>query len=392
MAWMHVAIIGALLAVLVQVLLNLRALPRLLVPASGPAPAPGSVSVLVPARNEGARIGACLAAWGGELGPGTELLVLDDESTDDTRARAVAALAGIPRARLLAGAALPAGWAGKSFACHQLAQAARGEILVFADVDVQPRPGLLAALVAAVTLPGTDGVTVLPRHAAGSRPGRHLAPLQAWVAMCFCPLWLRVHRSRVLAVANGQLLAVRRAAYDAVGGHARVGGSLAEDAELGRCLTAAGYRVRLVDGSALVTGAAYERLRDAWHGNVKNLFPVLLHSRVLAWGASAGLVLGWSLPWVMLAARLGEGPPAIGIEALEAGLGLVSRLLVAGRFRHRLSDIWSHPLLVLFLAAMIATSACVYGGGRVSWRGRSYDLRPGASADGALRLPAHTGL
>jgi chlorobactene glucosyltransferase len=389
MAWMHVAIIGALLVVLVQELLNLRALPRLGSPTSCPPPLPRpSVSVLIPARNEAARIARCLESWESELGPGTELLVLDDESTDDTRERARAVLAAIPRGRLLAGAPLPPGWAGKSFACQQLAEAARGEILVFADVDVEPRRGLLAALLDALEDGDTAGVTVLPRHTATSRLGRHLAPLQTWAVACFCPLWLGRRRSPALSVTNGQLLAIRRVAYEAVGGHRAVRGSLAEDAALGRYLAVAGFRLALVDGSALVSGATYETLAEAWRGNVKNLFPVLLSSHPLAWAASAGLVLGWVLPWVALGAGLDGG---LGVAAGEIALGLASRLVAAHRFRQPLVHAWSHPLVVLLLAAMIASSAWRYRRGHVTWRGRAYAVGAHASAPGpVLGVPERT--
>lgn len=392
MTWVHVAIIGALVAMLVQALLNLRALPRLRPPAARRrAGALPSVSVLIPARNEEARIARCLAAWGDALGPAAELLVLDDESTDGTRTRAQATLAAIPQGRLLVGAPLPPGWAGKSFACHQLARAARGEILVFADVDVEPRPGTLEGLVEALARPQTAAVTVMPRHTATSRVGRHLAPLQAWAVTTFCPLWLGPRRSPLLAVANGQLLAVRRAAYDAVGGHAAVRDSLAEDAALGRRLAAAGYGLALLDGSALVRGAGYDTLGEAWRGNLRNLFPVLFGSRPLAWLASAGLLVAWVVPWLALLAALAAGGAGLWAAIVEVLLGLAPRLLVARRFDHPLADSWSHPLLVLLLAAMIAASVTTYRRGRVNWRGRAYPVGAGPAGMAAtLRLSERT--
>jgi chlorobactene glucosyltransferase len=392
MTWVHVAIIGGLLAVLAQALLNLRAMPRLRAPASRAHRGAGPrVSVLIPARNEGARIARCLDAWRAALDPATELLVLDDESTDDTRSHAQAALAGMRQARLIPGAPLPPGWTGKSFACHQLARAASGEILVFADADIEPRPGVLAGLLEALERPRTAAVTVLPRHTATSRLGRHLAPLQAWAVTSFCPLWLGPRRSPRLAVANGQLLAVRRAAYEAAGGHRAVRESLAEDAELGRRLAAAGYDVALLDGSALVRGASYETVRDTWRGNVKNLFPLLFASRPLAWAASAALLLAWVVPWITLVTALADAGRGLPLGLIEVALGLASRLLVARRFGHPLADSWSHPFLVLLLAAMIAASASMYRRGRVSWRGRAYPVGAAAAATSpTLHLPEQT--
>lgn len=370
----HAVIVVLLGIVLLQVGLNLRRLQRLSsFRAARPGPDLPSASVLVPARNEAARIGAALGAWLAQTCRPTEVIVLDDESTDATAERARGAAAGAPWARVLAGAPKPPAWTGKSFACHQLAQVARGDVLVFADADVTPAPEALAALLAAFAEPGTDAVTVLPRHAASSRLGRHALPIQSWVLACFYPLWLAGRRpTALLAAANGQLLAVRRGAYEAVGGHRAVGRSLAEDAELGRRLGAAGVRVRLLDGSDLVSCQGYERLRDLWLANTKNLFAVLFHSYGLAGAAIVGLVAGWVLPglWLALwAAGLGGDPV---LPALQLVLGGAGRIVVARRFGYSVADTWSHPFLALLLALMVGNSVWVHGLGRVPWRGREY--------------------
>ena len=78
-----------------------------------------TISVLVPARNEEQTIGECLGALLAQDYPNLEIVVLDDGSTDGTRA----ALAAIDdrRVRVMTGTPLPYGWTGKNWACHQLA-------------------------------------------------------------------------------------------------------------------------------------------------------------------------------------------------------------------------------------------------------------------------------
>jgi chlorobactene glucosyltransferase len=370
----HGAVVALLAAVLLQLTINLRVLRRL--SASNSPPVTGeraAVSLLIPARNEADRIGASVSAWIEQAPSPAELLVLDDESTDATAKRAREAVAGFPWARVLAGASKPPGWTGKSFACHQLAQAARGDLLVFADADVVPAPGALAALLAALEETGADAVTVLPRHTASSLIGRQILPLQSWALACFHPLWLAVRRpSSLLAAANGQLLAIPRPVYEAVGGHQSVGRSLAEDADLGRRLGAAGFRLIFVDGTGLVTCRIYDTLRQAWVANTKNLFALLFRSHLLAAAAILGLLLGWVAPWLWLAAGIIGWSAGLGLAALEVLLGLAGRAIVARRFGYRLADTWSHPLLVLLLSAMVANSIWIHGMGRVQWRGREY--------------------
>ncbi|MCW3002854.1 MAG: glycosyl transferase, group 2 family protein, partial [Conexibacter sp.] len=78
-------------------------------PLSAPAPASAaSISAVVPARDEERRLGPCL---GGLLADPDllEVVVVDDGSADGT-----AALARRAGARVIEGAPLPPGWAGKA--------------------------------------------------------------------------------------------------------------------------------------------------------------------------------------------------------------------------------------------------------------------------------------
>jgi GT2 family glycosyltransferase len=332
-------------------------------------------------------VASCLAGWLNQGVSPTELLVLDDESTDDTLMRLHAALAGVPWASVLAGASKPSGWSGKSFACHQLAQAARGDVLVFADADVVPGPDTLEALLGLFARPETHAVAVLPRHTASSMIGRHVAPLQTWVLLCFCPLWLNSRRPRAtLSAANGQLFLVRRRAYDMAGGHRAVAGSLAEDTAFGRRLAACGFETTLVDGTRLVTCASYESFPEMWFGHAKNLFAVLFHSRVLATSAVLALVLGWVLPWCLLVAFMARGEAAPALPLAEIGLGLATRLVVSRRFGYSVLNIWSQPLLALLLGALIGNSVWAYRRGSVRWRGREYHLAEPTGGSASLWL------
>src|SRR4051794_19181611 len=92
-------------------------------------PAPASVSVLVPARDEAARIGPCLEG----LREVAEVIVIDDGSSDATAA--VARAAG---ARVLTAPPKPDGWVGKSWALQQGLEAATGDVVVCLDADTRP--------------------------------------------------------------------------------------------------------------------------------------------------------------------------------------------------------------------------------------------------------------
>jgi len=69
-----------------------------------------TVSVIVPARNEEACLGACLESLAGQSGVSYEIVVVDDASTDGTRAIAQA----VSSARVVNAGPPPPGWTGKN--------------------------------------------------------------------------------------------------------------------------------------------------------------------------------------------------------------------------------------------------------------------------------------
>src|SRR6266576_7042329 len=99
-----------------------------------------TVSVIVPARNEEACLGACLESLVAQTGVGFEIIVVDDGSTDRTRAIAES----VRGVRIISPGPLPAGWTGKNNAVVAGAKEARGEWLLFTDADTVHLPGSLA--------------------------------------------------------------------------------------------------------------------------------------------------------------------------------------------------------------------------------------------------------
>ena len=220
------------------------------------------VSVLLPVRDEAARITPCLQALLGQQGVDLEIVVLDDGSSDGTTDVARRVVDGDPRVRLLTGRPLAAGWLGKPHACQQLADAAApsSAVLVFVDADVVLAPHAVAATVALLEQTGLDLLSPYPRQEA---PGATalVQPLLQWSWLSFLPLRLAERSPQPsLSAANGQLLAVRRTAYVRAGGHAAVRAAVVEDVELLRALKRTGGRGGVCDGTDLAT----TRMYDGW--------------------------------------------------------------------------------------------------------------------------------
>lgn len=104
---------------------------------STPARPPGAaepVSVLIPMRHRpDAAVAAVCAALGQRGVDHLDVVVLDDGCPQETRAALRREFADDPRVRILAAAPLPPGWSPLAHRSHQLAVAARGRVLIFAE-------------------------------------------------------------------------------------------------------------------------------------------------------------------------------------------------------------------------------------------------------------------
>lgn len=343
-------------------LINQRLLRR--APAH-PARVTAAVSVLVPARNECHRIAPTIHSLLAQRHlEDVEILVLDDNSTDGT-AEVVRELAGSdPRLRVLTGAPPPPGWLGKPHACHQLAAAARGEILVYVDADVVLSPDAVAAAVA--VLRGRRPLDLLcpwPHQIATGWAGRLVQPLLAWSWLTTLPVRLAEQSTRLsMAVANGQFLLVEAEALARAGGWRAVSGAVLDDIGLARAVRAAGGRTGLADGSALATCRMYDSGHELRDGYRKSLWAAF-GSPIGAVAVASALTIVYVLP--PAAALTGSRIGALGYAA--AVIGRVSATRWCGRW----SDAAAHPLSVLALVALLVSSWSGRIRGTLRWKDRS---------------------
>lgn len=350
------------------ILWNLRVIVRPK-PVELPGPEP-LVSILVPARDEEGAIGDCLRALLAQTHGNTEILVLDDRSTD--RTAAIVRAVGGDRVRLMSGAELPQGWTGKNWACHQLSEAAQGEILCFVDADTILEPEAVAAMVSTVREHEIGLVAVLLRSHTDGVAEAMLLPMVNHAVLGLFPTSL-IHRSTHpdLAIAFGPFITVTRSAYDAAGGHAAHPGHIVDDMQLARSVKAAGREIRLVNGTDLVSTRWYRGLREIWHGFSKNAYGGIGYRWGLALLACLVLMPILVLPFVRVVVGLAVGDVP-GEALLQAGLLLIGRLITSVVGRDPLWTVPLHPLTVMFWAATLAWSMTLGLLGRsVSWKGRS---------------------
>jgi Glycosyl transferase family 2 len=363
-AWRVISWVGSAgaIAATAHTYANLRALRT---PVDDPPPVRERVSVLIPARDEAARIGACLTSVLDQVSaPDLEILVLDDGSTDGTGDIARHLADGDPRVRILPGDPLPDGWLGKPHACDQLARAATGSVLVFVDADVVLAPHAIAAAVQLLREAPLDLVSPYPRQIAETWSERLVQPLLQWSWLTFLPLGL-AERSprRALAGANGQVLAVDAEVYRRAGGHRAVRAEVLDDIALVRAVKAAGGRGGLVDGTSLATCRMYESWPQLREGYTKSLWA--------AFGSPWGTVTVVTALGVLYVV-----PPVAALRGSLVGLAgyaaaVTGRYVVAERTGGRsVPDSLGHPASIALLGWLAAASWVRRFRGELEWKGR----------------------
>jgi 4,4'-diaponeurosporenoate glycosyltransferase len=313
---------------------------------SMPRPPP-SASVIIPARNEEHNLPKLLRSIALQPLKLHEIIVVDDGSTDHT-----AELARQLGAKVIPSQPVPEGWRGKTWACHQGAKTATGDLLLFVDADTWFEPGGLAHALSAYK---SGAFSIGPYHAV-QKPYEDLS------------LFFNLNMI-VGTVPNGlfgQMLLVDRDSYRRIRGHETVRGRILENFWLANQFRAAGIPVRSVAGRSVLSFRMYP-----------NGLGELIQGWTKGFASGAGqtpretllLVVAWMIG-LMLA-------PLGGLATCDwlrwgaayllcaAQVAWFSRL--AGAFRWFTALLYPVPLIFFFVVFAWST---LRSGKRVQWKGR----------------------
>jgi GT2 family glycosyltransferase len=207
-----------------------QALPAAEAIAGGPGSP--SVSIIVPVYNNPQELRECLSALLASAGPGSEIIVVDDASTDDTPA--VAAQMGVQVLRLAENS-------GPAAARNYGASQAQGEILFFVDADVIVAPDAVRRVVA-LFAERPDLAAVFGSYDARPRAKGVVSQYRNLLHH-----FVHQHGNPEASTFWAGCGAIRRAVFREVGGFdaERFPRSSIEDIELGYRLRRAGHRILL---------------------------------------------------------------------------------------------------------------------------------------------------
>ncbi|MGB7848197.1 MAG: glycosyltransferase [Candidatus Acidiferrum sp.] len=345
-------------------------------------PNPARLSAIVPARNEEAVIGACVESLAGQVEI-TEILAVNDQSTDKTATIIREMMQRFPKLRLLETKELPAGWVGKNNAAWLGAREANGEWLLFTDADAVHSNDSAAKALAIAGEYNVVLVSFSPEQMMETWYEKSLIPY------IFCRLASKFSyadvndRGQPDAAANGQFLLIRRDVYEKVGGHSSVAGEILEDLALAKWVKGAGHRIWFGSGKGIVRVRMYRSFDAMWQGWKKNLYPLmggnesaLAKEFVRAMVPVMATVIAAISTWRFTESVTGAlAVLAIGIIGIFIAYdGELKR----NQFPSRL--IWYGIPGRLLFAAVLWASYRGYRKGKLEWKGRAYPVgTPGAS-------------
>jgi hypothetical protein len=205
----------------------------------------------------------------------------------------------------------------------------------------------------------------------------------AELAAQYPPHKVRDETSEIVA-ANGQYILVRRAAYEAVGGHTAVATEILEDVALARLFRKAGHRVFFRYGGDAVRTRMYRnwpQLREGWTKNLALLFP---RPEFLAFQS----LTVWFAAWSTLAIAIFGVTSRHFVWFSAAALWLLAYRRIRAAHFAAVNNLLAMVSGLPMFAYLLLRSKRAHAKGQVSWKGRVYSTAaPSESTSTGMQAP-----
>ena len=335
-----------------------------------------NLSVCIPARNEERSIRACVESLLHQDYPNFEVIVVDDNSTDET-AKIVSSMAGqYPNLVFMLGGQLAPGWVGKPYALYQAYKKSQGQYLLFTDADLVYQPYALKSAIHTMISRDLDLLTLMPAAIFGSFWERAVQP----VIFGFIAALTRFRKvnsaTSQSAMGFGAFLLFKKEPYQRIGGHQSVCNEILEDVMLAKNAKVNGLCMLVADGKKLFSIRMYHSLEEIWVGWRKNIF-LAMKGSITKTFYYAFVVLCFVLtPYFVVMGNiwLGVGLMWTGVSILGLLLTLITGLVLCHELNLEKRNVFLFPLGAIVMAIiMINSMVQVVFLRRAKWRGRIYE-------------------
>ena len=347
---------------------------------SGELPGPGGevvLSVIIPARNESEALPQALPSVLAALPEHSEVILVDDRSTDDTSRIAKELAASDPRLTVLNVTDLPEGWLGKSHCLQKGYEQSKGDYLLFTDADVIFQPGCLAGALAICERDSLDHLVATPRVITEGFWERVFIPFFSILLVSRYRLWRAAVPGSSFYAGIGAFNLVRRSAYERAGTHAALKMDVVDDLMLGKLMKVDGGRQGVVSGEQCVSVRWHEGVTGLVGGLEKNAYAAFEYKPFSAVVGCLGLL---AITWVPVLTSFIYSPWQGGLARFSAlcSYGVwVSFALLYHLASRGTGAKWlyfaTYPIGAFFMVWAIVRSALLYHvRGGVMWRGTVY--------------------
>ncbi len=319
------------------------------------------ISILIPARNEEGNIQACLDSCLNPSYTNKEIIVLDDNSTDNT----LEILNSYSdKIKIINGEKLPEGWIGKNWACNQLAQHANGEYMLFIDADVRLNNKAVESAVSEIQESNSGLISIFPTQILQSFSEWLIVPLMNWLLLGFLPLVLVYSsRNKSFVAANGQFMLWKKEVYIRLGGHSSVKDKPVEDMEFARMCKSNSIKMKTLLGGNLIFCRMYSNLKDAVNGFAKNFFAGFKTNAIGFLIFVSVISLSSLLPMIIL--------ENLYYSAILSSMIILSRIFISAKSKQNVfMNLVLHPLqmMMVFIVGIISIYKTYFG--KLEWKER----------------------
>jgi glycosyltransferase involved in cell wall biosynthesis len=230
------------------------------------------VSILIPARNEAEDILFLLESLKNQDYNNIEVIVLDDNSEDETYQKVNEFCQTDNRFKIIKGDSLKQGWLGKNYACHQLAKQAKGNFLLFLDADEIVKDGLINNALYRMQIGKLSLLSLFTNQITQTFGEKAVVPLMHYLLLNLLPLRLvKLTSLPSLSAASGQFMLFNAPDYQQNQWHQQVKGKVVEDIEIMKLV-----KQNKLNGEALLANGyiycrMYKSYKESLEGFSKNL-------------------------------------------------------------------------------------------------------------------------
>lgn len=325
------------------------------------------ITVLIPARNEGGFIGQTLDKLSIQ-GHGLQIIVIDDQSDDDTAEQAYKR-----GATVLSGTSPPIGWSGKLWALEQGLSKVTTTYTLLLDADISLAPGTVATLLKKAREENLSLVSLMATPPLHRFTERLLMPAFVLFFKLLYPFRLaNKPDSRVSAAAGGCILVETNVLHQ-IDAFTALHDALIDDCTLASHIKRAGLRTWIGLSHLACSHRGYDNMKTIWDMVARTAYTQLHYSPVLLFACTLIMVsMFWFAPLAppLLPSTTGT------IAGMLAWIAMIIVYIPILRY-YQCSLLWILVLPIigtLFLLMTWTSAFRFWRGERAQWKNRRYEI------------------